>query len=477
MIGSKKTIKKKIISSHIGIILIYVIITSIVFNICLNIYVRRQTRTQLISASELIKKSMNTELFGSNLLQSEGKEDRELIKSLLKINRILKQTQSFLDIDYAMVGKKNNLIYPKDNSSENYELLVNQIMPALPKKHLNMLEQNKNGVIYFKANEVKYSAIVHPIKTESGNSVGYLLLYSDLNKSNKLIGTVNIILLSILILTAIIALVISNTVAKKISRPIVFLSRYAKKIGEREYEAEFLEHDDDEIGELAETMKGMAEKLSAYDSTMKSFFQNASHELRTPLMSIQGYAEGIKYGVVEDNESAAEIIIEESKRLSNLVDDLLYLSKIDSFQECINIEEIGVEDLLKSSIERVNGIAVKNKKSIKLSVITKDIKLQGDEEMLTRALINILGNCLRYARKEIEVILDKEGSKIKIIITDDGVGFEETSLEKIFNRFFKGQGGNFGLGLAITKSIIEKHNGKIIAGNNADGGAYFKIYI
>jgi signal transduction histidine kinase len=439
--------------------------------------VRRQTRTQLISAAELIKKSMNTELFGSNIMQSEGKEDRELIKSLLKINKILKQTESFLDIDYAMVGKKNNLIYPKDSSSENYELLVNQIMPVLSKKHLKMSEQNKNVIIYFRVSDVKYSAIVHQIKTESGNSVGYLLLYSDLNKSNKLIVTVNIILLSILILTAIIALVISSTVAKKISKPIVFLSQYAKRIGEREYKAEFLKHDDDEIGELAETMQGMAEKLSAYDSTMKSFFQNASHELRTPLMSIQGYAEGIKYGVVEDNESATEIIIEESKRLSNLVDDLLYLSKIDSFQECINIEEIDVEDLLKSSIERINGIAVKNKKYIKLSVVTKDIKLQGDEEKLTRALINILGNCLRYARKEIEVIIDKEGSKIKILIRDDGVGFEEASLEKVFHRFFKGQGGNFGLGLAITKSIIEKHNGKIIAGNNADVGAYFEIYI
>jgi signal transduction histidine kinase len=477
MVVAKKNIKNKIFLSHIWIIAISVILTAIVFNICLNVYVRRQTKAQLTSAAELVKKTMNTELININMLQTPAKEEKELVKSLLKINKVLKQTQTFLDINYAILGKNANLIYPKDISVENYEQLTSTIIPALEKKKLNLMEGNKNRLIYFTANEVKYSAIIYPIKAEGANTTVNLLLYSDLNRSRKLIFTVDIILFSILVLTGAIALVISNTVSKKISDPIASLNKYAKKIGEREYETEVIKYEDDEIGELAQTMQGMAQKLGVYDNTMKAFLQNASHELRTPLMSIQGYAEGIRYGVVEDTEGAADIIIEESKRLSVLVDDLIYLSKIDSFQEKLEIEEILLELLLKNTIERVSGIAIKNHKDIKFSIIAKDIMIKGDEEKLTRAFINILGNCLRYAKKQVEVILDKEGTKIKILVRDDGNGFESSDLDKVFDRFFKGQGGNYGLGLTITKSIIEKHNGTITAGNNPEGGAYFKIYI
>ncbi len=135
-------------------------------------------------------------------------------------------------------------------------------------------------------------------------------------------------LLLILLVTALIASIISNNVSTKISYPIYKLIAYAKKIGERKYDTDFEKYNDDEIGELANTMNSMAQKLSAYDNTIKTFLQNASHELRTPLMSIQGYAEGIKYGVVDEEEKAIDIIIEESTRLSELVNALLYLSKI-----------------------------------------------------------------------------------------------------------------------------------------------------
>lgn len=116
-----------------------------------------------------------------------------------------------------------------------------------------------------------------------------------------------------------------------------------------------MKYNDDEIGQLAETMHSMAQKLSAYDNTMKTFMQNASHELRTPLMSIQGYAEGIKYGVVKDQDKAVDIVIEESKRLSQLVEDLLYLSKLDAFQEKMNFEKISAEDMIRSIIEKHDG--------------------------------------------------------------------------------------------------------------------------
>ena len=349
-------------------------------------------------------------------------------------------------------------------------------MSVISEKKGLLSKNSKKSVFYFNASGRKYAAIVYPLKLSNKTKNVNLIVYSDLFKSKGFVNIVNDILLLILVIMAIISVIISNNVSKKISRPISLLSNYAKKIGERQYQTEFTDYDeDDEIGQLAETMQSMTEKLYNYDNTMKGFMQNASHELRTPLMSIQGYAEGIKYGVVDEQDKAVDIIIEESKRLSDLVEDLLYLSKIEAMQDKLNLEEINVEYMIKSSIERINGIAVKDKKAIKFSTKDNSTIIIGDEEKLTRAIINILGNCLRYCSENIEVILKNEGTKTIIIIEDDGPGFEEKDLDNIFERFFKGKGGNYGLGLAITKSIIEKHDGNITAENSTKGGARFII--
>ncbi|WML34796.1 HAMP domain-containing sensor histidine kinase [Clostridium sp. OS1-26] len=353
--------------------------------------------------------------------------------------------------------------------------MQNNLIPAINKRKLITSETKKNNVFYFNVSGKRYAATIYPLESSNNLKKGYLLIYSDLDKSSKLTTIVNIMLLSIMLIAAIIALIISNNVSEKISRPISQLSKYASKIGERKYDMEPIKYNDDEIGQLAETMYSMTQKLSAYDNTMKTFMQNASHELRTPLMSIQGYAEGIKYGVVDDQNKAIDIVIEESKRLSQLVEDLLYLSKIDALQEEMNFERINTEDMIRSSIERVSGIAVKNEKVISFSSSENNIMLQGDEEKLIRAIINILGNSLRYSKKYIDVTLKKEGSKIIILLEDDGPGFDEKDITNIFDRFYKGKQGNYGLGLAITKSIIEKHSGSIVAENRIKGGACFKI--
>nr|WP_284703729.1 HAMP domain-containing sensor histidine kinase [Clostridium swellfunianum] len=210
---------------------------------------------------------------------------------------------------------------------------------------------------------------------------------------------------------------------------------------------------------------------------MKTFLQNSSHELRTPLMSIQGYAEGIKYGVVENKDKAVEIIIDESKRLSSLVEDLLYLSKIDTMQENLNIEAVNAENFLRSCIERIRGIALYENRNIRLHIDNSDSVLNIDEEKFSRSILNILANSLRYAKENIDIFFSIEDSYSVIKILDDGSGLEEEDIPRIFDRFYKGKGGKYGLGLAIAKTIVEKHKGSITAENNPQGGAYFKIIL
>jgi two-component system, OmpR family, sensor histidine kinase CssS len=476
MIKIKRTIKKNIFLSQVSIVIASLLLTAIAFNICLRLYINTQARTQLIAAAALLQKYIASDLSDLNLDQDSRLENREGVKALLKINKALKQTQFILDINYAVIGKDKNQVYGL-YSSEDSEVLRQDILPILKKENLTDYVIRKSKILYFTASGINYASVVHPLKLQGNKNIGYLLLYSDLAQSKKLISTVNIILAVIILAAAATAFFIANILSQRISKPISEISKYANRIGNREYNPPDICFSDDETEELGKTMIAMANKLSAYDTTMKTFLQNASHELRTPLMSIQGYAEGIKYGVVDSQDKAVEIIIDESKRLSSLVEDLLYLSKIDAMQESHNIETVNAEGLLRSCIERINGIALTADIAINLEMHNTEALINVDEQKFSRALINILANSLRYAKHNIDISFKIEDNASVIEISDDGSGFNEEDLPNIFDRFYKGKGGKYGLGLAITKAIIEKHGGSITARNNPQQGAYFKIIL
>ena len=233
---------------------------------------------------------------------------------------------------------------------------------------------------------------------------------------------------------------------------------------------------DDEILNLVENINTMTEKLESYDQAQKTFLQNASHELRTPIMSIRSYAEGMQYGVVENTE-AVKVILDETTRLTQLVENLLYLSRLDSIDEPYHMEPLDFHELLHFCTVRMRAIAQKQQKDIFIHLEPESLKLFGDGEKLTRAVTNLLDNCIRYAQRR--VVVDSclyDSTHVQVMISDDGSGFDPQDLKQIFTRFYKGKKGHFGLGLSIAKSIIEKHHGTITAGNGTTG-AFFKIIL
>jgi len=471
---SSKTIKKRIFYSHMAVVSFSIILTLVVFIMCFRLFIRKETRLQITAANKILYQSI-TENLKNNL--GKNTNDTEIMVDTLKDENELKKLQNYSTINYVLIDGNNNIISLKQNNSQD-NFIKNKLIPAINRNKLKNSKANSNAVFFSTISGNQYEIAVSPVRLNDGAN-SYLIIYSDLSKSNSLTRVVIIMLILILLVTALIAFAISNNVSARIADPINRLIKYAKKVGERKYNTEFDKYDDDEIGQLAETMHSMAQKLSTYDNTIKTFMQNASHELRTPLMSIQGYAEGIKYGVVDDDEKAVNIIIEESKRLSDLVGDLLYLSKIDAMQDDFKIEKIIIGELLGCSIEKVSGIAVRDEKTISFVNENKENSVvEGDKEKLIRAIINILGNCLRYCSKNVNVVLSKTGNGIvSIEISDDGPGFDKDNLKYIFDRFYKGRNGNYGLGLAITKSIIERHGGSIVAKNKEETGACFTIYL
>ena len=207
----------------------------------------------------------------------------------------------------------------------------------------------------------------------------------------------------------------------------------------------------------------------------QTFFQNASHELKTPLMAIQGYAEGIQAGVM-DTGSAAEVILAESDRMTELVDELLDISKIDMGRQPLALSEMDVRELLYDSIRAVEPAAAASGITIAPDFPETPVMVSCDDTRLRRAVTNILSNGVRYAHSQLHLTCRTEKRHVTIRIQDDGDGIAEADLPHIFDRFYMGKSGKSGIGLALTKEIIHMHKGTIRA-RNVDTGAVFEISI
>ncbi|MBQ3392473.1 MAG: HAMP domain-containing histidine kinase [Lachnospiraceae bacterium] len=200
----------------------------------------------------------------------------------------------------------------------------------------------------------------------------------------------------------------------------------------------------------------------------KQFFENASHELKTPLMSIQGYAEALSEGVTDDPAHASSVIIKETRRMARLVDDILLLSRYDRGSMALHKEKLSVAELVGDCVDTLSA-AIKGR-GLTVETDIRDRFVMADEEYMTRAVLNILSNALRYAKNRIRITFDGR----TLAIWDDGDPLPPKELEAVFDRFHTGKGGSTGIGLALSREILTAH-GYTVAAQNHDGGVRFLI--
>ncbi len=268
------------------------------------------------------------------------------------------------------------------------------------------------------------------------------------------------------------ALALALLLARRISRPLELLREKTRQVARRNFGWRVNVDSGDEIGELGRAINAMDEKLAEYDRAQKQFFQNASHELKSPLMSIQGYAEGIRDGVFRGREAekALDNIVHESGRLKKLVEELVYLGKLEGPSEVYHFEETELQEVLEQAVESQRVLAVE--KGVRLELETcPDVCLRADGEKLVRVFVNLIANGLRHAATTVKVTAVREGEKVKVTVRDDGTGFTGEDLRRLWDRFYKGPRGGSGLGLSIAKTIVEEHRGTIQARNVPGGGA------
>lgn len=276
-------------------------------------------------------------------------------------------------------------------------------------------------------------------------------------------------LIYITIISLIVSTVISLFMSKRLSRPIKQMNDTAKKLSKGDYNIVFEKCGYEELDELADTLNKATNSLERTDEIKRELIANVSHDLKTPLTMIKAYSEMIRDlsgDHKEKREEHLKVIIDETDRLTRLVNDMMDLSKIESGIVSINKEKINFSELASSLIDRIKLSNIDPEHIIEYS-IPKDLYVLADKTKIEQVLYNLVINAIKHSgegNKKIQIKVTATQKRIKVEVIDNGVGISKEDLEHIWDRYYKAsdsftrQVQGSGLGLSIVKNILIKHS-------------------
>ena len=271
----------------------------------------------------------------------------------------------------------------------------------------------------------------------------------------------NIIIIVVVIATILLALCLSSLIVK----PIKKIEMEATNLPSGKYDYRLIKTDAREIENLNNTLARANEEIIKADVARKELIGNVSHDLRTPLTMIVGYGEMIRDFPEENNAENINVIINEAKRLSTLVDDLLDLSKVESGKIEFHNKDIKISDLLGSVYDQFEPYCKANNIELVLNVEDSDVVVSVDENRLKQVLHNFMSNALNYNdAKDTKIIIGEEkvDGAYRIYVYDNGSGVKEEDKDKIWNRYYKVDKEHkrshigSGIGLSLCKDILDK---------------------
>jgi two-component system phosphate regulon sensor histidine kinase PhoR len=225
-------------------------------------------------------------------------------------------------------------------------------------------------------------------------------------------------------------------------------------------------------------------ELRKLERVRRDFVANVSHELKTPLTAIQGFAETLLAGAIDDPKNRVrflEIILDHSRRLARLTDDLLRLSKMDADRLDLEVQRLGVTHFVESCVETAQRPAAEKDLRISVNLQERLPDIAADRRRLAEVLQNLLDNAIQYTSPGGQVMLSASADRgeVKFTVSDTGIGIPQADQPRIFERFYRVDAarsrevGGTGLGLAIAKHLVEAHGGRIWVESEVGQGSQF----
>lgn len=322
-----------------------------------------------------------------------------------------------------------------------------------------------------------YMDVALPISGDSGKYIVYII--DNKNTVRDLSSALFVIIIEAMLIGLAISSLLSLLLAKAIVTPLQNLTSAAERVAAGDFSQKPVSDSQDEIGVLTRTFDGMAGQLEdTLDHLRKSeqmrreFVANVSHELRTPITSIRSYAETLLENEDMPKETKTDflgVIVKESDRMTNIVQDLLTLSRFDAGSIEFDFDQFSIEEAVSDVFYAMQLEARKHKHRFSLEFKNTLPNIVGDRARIEQVIINLVSNSIKYTPDggKISVIAGIKDDNVWITVRDNGIGIPEEDIPKVFDRFYRvdkarsRESGGTGLGLSIAMEIVSRHGGKI----------------
>lgn len=447
-----------------GVLLVAFLIMSIVFAHYVERLVYQNTVDELVS-------------YGENILNDITRGSRSVSNIVNEYSLVLKGR----NISFSIFDQEGSLLYPSGNLR-----LVDEV-----------LDQIAEGKPHVVRNRIKHSnqevTLVALPYIMNDTLIGVILLTAPISGSREMISQINQYLFFTALLAFALAILPSWLLSKVHVNRIKRIQEATSMVSKGDYSVNLPPSNFDEIGELAQDFNHMvkklntaAEEIESLENRRRNFMSDVSHELRTPLTTISGVIEGLKNGMIaeEEKEKGINLVSQETKRLIRLVNENLDYDKIRSNQIKLKKEDVQLREVFEIIQEQLTLQAAEKNNQIEIKV-EEDVRILADYDRLIQILINITKNSIQFTENGHICLKGRmENNHTVIEIEDTGIGIDTMEIEKIWHRFYKAEisrtnnpYGEFGLGLSIVKQLIHLHHGSVEVFSEKGKGTKFVIQI
>ena len=326
----------------------------------------------------------------------------------------------------------------------------------------------------------KDAGIISARLSTKGDSHILVVVNAPLASVDATVQTLNFQFIIITIILLLVAAVMAYLISERVTRPVAAMNKEAKKLALGSYDVNFSGGSFRETAELGETLNYAANELSKLDTMQKELISNISHDLRTPLTMISGYSEVMRDIPGEMTGENMQIIIDETKRLSTLVNDLLDLSRLTGGSRKINPVPFSLTECVRRTISRYSHLAEKDGYKITFNA-SEEVFVNADEILILQVIYNLISNAINYTCEDKTVTVSQavENGLCRICVTDTGEGIPKDKLPYIWDRYYRT--GDFhkravtgtGLGLSIVKNALILHRAPFGVSSTVGAGSTF----
>jgi len=483
MILEKLRLKWKIFTFLLGFCVLLLIILWLFQIVFLDAFYKKIKVAEIRRSAAEIVKNIESENIGDIL--TDISDNSNITINITDLNgRSLRGTRTFQS-DNRRWAEENTALIAKarNNGGEIYEYITPSAEERIrnnPESARPVIPGTENSRILIRIRPPIQSLIYVKMANNKSGEPYAVIIRAVISPVNATVTTLRYQLYYISCIILFLSIILALIIAKRVSKPIEEISQSAMRLADGNYDTRFTGKGFYEIAALSDTLNTAAVELSRVESLRRELLANVSHDLRTPLSLIYSYAEMMRDFPDEITPEQTQTIMDETRRLTTLVNDILDISKLENEMGKINITRFNLTQCISETVKTTEKLLKKEGFEITFSH-NGDVYVDADKTKIDRAFYNLLINAINYSGESKNVLVEQKitGNCARISVIDYGEGIAGADLPFIWDRYFKSGKTHkravtgSGLGLSIVKKIIDLHDGKYGVMSEPDKGSTF----